>query len=105
MDARTRNINKQERLMFIPSANHKIHIEMNSTKVTPRNERDNNKFVKILSKVLPRQNGTQAGINALAASLKRGNAYLEAQQIINDKCLPVTTTQLSNTFVKEASHV
>lgn len=29
------------------------------------------KFVKLLSKVMPRQNGTQAGVNALAASLLR----------------------------------
>lgn len=62
---------------------------------------DSNKFVNTLAKVLPRGNGTPQQFNALAESLKRGNAYVEAQQRINDVCLPVKT-QLSNTLIKEA---
>lgn len=76
---------------------------MYSTKVTRRNERDNKKFVNQLSKILPRNNGTQAGVNALAESLKRTDAYLKAQENINDKCL-MGTCLLSNTL-KEVGHV
>lgn len=79
---------------------------MNSTKVTRRNESDNNKFVNILSKVMPhttRQNGTPAGVSALAESLKRGDAYVEAQQRINDVCLQsARKTELSANILKSA---
>lgn len=46
------------------------------TKVIKRSENFNNKFVDAIAKILPRNNGSQAGFNALAESLKRGEALL-----------------------------
>lgn len=81
---------------------------MNASKLTTKNEETNseNYFVNLASRVMPHtQNGTQAGVNALAESLKRGDAYLKAQQKLNEVCLPEPAI-LSNTFIKEGvSHV
>lgn len=68
------------------------------TNLQSKSEKNENNFVGTLSKVMPRQNGTPAGVNALAESLKRGNAYVEAQQRLNDVCLP-KKAEKSNTFI------
>lgn len=67
---------------------------MYSTKVTPRNESRNNQFVDQVRKTLnlpvpPRDNGTQAGVNALAESLKRGDAYLKEQSTNRQEAINV----------------
>lgn len=63
----------------------------------------NSKYVDLLAKILPRQNGTPAGFSALAESLKRGNAYVEAQQTINNLCLPAkeAASNVSNAFISK----
>lgn len=61
-------------------------------------------FSALFRKVIPakpRDNGTPAGVSALAASIQRGNAYVEAQRVLNQKCNPVQT-QLANTLIQEA---
>lgn len=75
---------------------------MNTANLNQTNEQNKGiDFSATLAKVLPRQNGTPAGVSALAESLKRGNAYVEAQQRINDLCNP-SKTQLVNTLIQEA---
>lgn len=76
---------------------------MNTPKVKKESDKKNHfpAFSAMLREVMPRQNGTPAGVSALAESLKRGNAYVEAQQRINDLCNPVQS-QLANTLTQEA---
>lgn len=75
---------------------------MNTAKVLLDNDESNPNFGGVLARLLPRQNGTPAGVNALAESIKRGNAYVEAQQRINDVCLPVKTQLSNDLIIKEA---
>lgn len=53
-----------------------IHLNCQTkyNKMKNQEAKNTNKFVNQLSVIIPRNNGTQAGINALAESLKRGLA-------------------------------
>ncbi|MDF2435323.1 MAG: hypothetical protein JWP44_4954 [Mucilaginibacter sp.] len=59
------------------------------TKVKLISQRNNNQFVYEISKILPRDNGSQAGVNALAESLKRGDAYLKEQSTNRQEAINV----------------
>lgn len=75
---------------------------MNKSKVQNRadNSEINNFTVstKLHPRVIAGINGTPAGVYALSESLKRGNAYVEAQKRINDVCLP-KKAEKSNAFI------
>lgn len=65
---------------------------MNTSKLNTKSLRNNDEVnnFDVLARLLPRNNGTQAGIDAMAASLKRGmqpDSYKEANNKLNDKCL------------------
>jgi hypothetical protein len=78
---------------------------MNAAKLNTKSLRNNDEVNNFdaLARLLPRNNGTQAGVNALSESLKRGNAYVEAQQTINNKCLPAkeSESKASNRFISK----
>jgi hypothetical protein len=83
-----------------------IHKSKVMTKIVNLSDNSEINNFRVNSKLHPRViaglNGTPAGVSALAESLKRGNAFVEAQKRINDVCLPSKTT-LSNTFINDES--
>lgn len=74
---------------------------MNRTKLNNSND-NSNKFevaAKLHPRIVARINGTPEGVRALSESLKRGDAYLQAQKKINEVCLPTAPVNSSNSFV------
>lgn len=59
-------------------------------------------FSGVLSNVMASQSINATNVNALAESINRGNAYVEAQKSLNDKCL-TGPSKLTNEFKTKAA--
>lgn len=55
-----------QKVIFVPN------LKTTAMKTKKKAVKKEQSFVELLSIVLPRENGTQAGVNALAASILRG---------------------------------